>query len=260
MLSMSASDEALKQEVRSFWEREPCGSSHAEAAEGTPDYFAEVERSRAELEPFIGDYADFESAAGLRILEIGVGLGTDLVRFTRAGARMTGVDLTEHSVRLVRRRLELEGLDGALRVADAERLPFEDGAFDKVYSWGVLHHTPDSERAFREALRVLRPGGEACIMLYARRSWVAWGMWARHGPLAGRPFRSVSDVLAHHMESEGTKGYTVGELRRAFAGLEDLRVEHVGTPYDRRFAGPLTALTGRRLGWFLVVRGRKPLS
>ncbi len=97
-------------------------------------------------------------------------------------------------------------------------------------------------------------------MLYARRSWVAWGMWARHGPLAGKPLRSVSDVLAHHMESEGTKGYTVRELRRAFAGLEELRVEHVGTPYDRRFAGPLAGLTGRWLGWFLVVRGRKPLS
>jgi SAM-dependent methyltransferase len=238
MLSMSASDKALKQAVRSFWEEEPCGSSHAEAAEGTPDFFAEVERSRAELEPFIAKYADFEGATGSRTLEIGVGLGTDLVRFARAGARVTGVDLTEHSVRLVRRRLELDGLKGDVQVADAETLPFKNGAFDKVYSWGVLHHTPDSERAISEALRVLRPGGEACIMLYARRSWVAWGMWARHGPLAGRPLRSVSDVLAHHMESEGTKGYTVRELRRAFAGLDNLRIEHVGTPYDRRLAGP----------------------
>jgi SAM-dependent methyltransferase len=260
MRDVSATDEALKQEVRSFWEEEPCGSAHAEAAEGSPEFFAQVERSRNDLEPFIADYADFEGSRGQRLLEIGAGLGTDLVRFARAGAHVTGVDLTEHSVRLVRRRLELERLDGDVRVADAERLPFEDGAFDKVYSWGVLHHTPDSQRAFREALRVLRPGGEACVMLYARRSWVAWGMWARHGPLAGRPLRSVSDVLAHHMESEGTKGYTVRELRRVFAGLEGLRVEHVGTPYDRRFAGPLAALTGRWLGWFLVVRGRKPIS
>jgi SAM-dependent methyltransferase len=260
MRGVSATDEALKQEVRSFWEEEPCGSSHAEAAEGSPEFFAQVERSRTDLEPFIADYADFEGSKGKRLLEIGAGLGTDLVRFARAGAHVTGVDLTEHSARLVRRRLELEGLDGEVLVADAERLPFEDDAFDKVYSWGVLHHTPDSERAFREALRVLRVGGETCIMLYARRSWVAWGMWARHGPLAGRPFRSVSEVLAHHMESEGTKGYTVRELRRAFAGLEGLRVEHVSTPYDRRFAGPVAALTARWLGWFLVVRGRKPLS
>lgn len=260
MRDVSATDEALKEEVKSFWEEEPCGSSHAEAAEGSPEFFAQLERSRNYLEPFIADYADFEGSMRKRLLEIGAGLGTDLVRFARAGAHVTGVDLTDHSVRLVRRRLELEGLDGDVRVADAERLPFEDGAFDKVYSWGVLHHTPNSDRAFSEALRVLRPGGEACIMLYARRSWVAWGMWARHGPLAGRPLRSVSDVLAHHMESEGTKGYTVRELRRAFAGLEGLRVEHAGTPYDRRFAGPFAGLTGRWLGWFLVVRGRKPLS
>src|SRR5918995_3455850 len=224
MPPMSASDEALKQDVRTFWEREPCGSSLAEAAEGTPDFFAEVERSRADLEPFIADYADFEGTAGSRMLEIGVGLGTDLVRFARAGARVTGVDLTEHSVRLVRRRLELEGLEGDVRVADAEALPFEDGAFDKVYSWGVLHHTPDSGRAILEALRVLRPGGEVCIMLYARRSWVAWGMWVRHALLAGRPLRPLSEVVAEHMESDQTKAFTKREVSAMFGDLRDIEI------------------------------------
>ena len=76
--------------------------------------------------------------------------------------------------------------------------------------------------------------------------------------LKGRPWRSLSDVIAGHMESVGTRAYTRAELRERFAGLEELRVEHVSTAYDRMFAGPLARLTGDRLGWFLVVRGRAP--
>ena len=251
-------DVQQKTRVQDFWEAEPCGSAHGEAPEGSPEFFANVERTRNELEPFIPEYADFAGARGKRVLEIGVGVGTDFIRFVRAGAIATGVDLTEHAVSLVRRRVELEGLQAEVVQADAERLPFEDGAFDRVYSWGVLHHTPDSERAFSEALRVLAPGGEACIMLYSRHSWVAYGLWAKHGLLKGRPQRSLADVLAHHMESEGTKGYTERELRRLFGGLENLRVDKVSTPYDRGWAGPLARLGGDRLGWFSVVRGRKP--
>jgi SAM-dependent methyltransferase len=251
-------DVGQKTRVQDFWEAEPCGAAHGEAPEGSPEFFANVERTRNELEPFIPEYADFAGARGQRVLEIGVGVGTDFIRFVRAGAIATGVDLTEHAVALVRRRVELEGLEATVVQADAERLPFEDGAFDRVYSWGVLHHTPDSRRAFDEALRVLAPGGRACIMLYSRHSWVAYGLWVKHGLLKGRPQRSLADVLAHHMESEGTKGYTERELRRLFAGLEDLRVDKVQTPYDRAWAGPLARLAGNRLGWFSVVRGRKP--
>ena len=64
---------------------------------------------------------------------------------------MTGIDLTERAVEHVRRRFEVFGLQSDLRVADAESLPFGDGAFDLVYSWGVLHHTPDTPRAIQEA-------------------------------------------------------------------------------------------------------------
>jgi hypothetical protein len=95
-------------------------------------------------------------------------------------------------------------------------------------------------------------------MLYARVSWVALRFWVRHALLAGRPFRSVADVLAHHMESPGTKAYTKRELRRLFAATDDLRLDKVVTPYDRRVAGGLAAVSGRRLGLFLVVRARKP--
>jgi ubiquinone/menaquinone biosynthesis C-methylase UbiE len=247
-----------KRRVKSFWEEEPCGVAHAEAPEGTREFYDEIERTRNELEPFIERFADFDGARGKRLLEIGVGVGTDFVRFARAGAIASGVDLTEHAVELVRRRLELEGLEADLRVADAERLPFADGTFDRVYSWGVLHHTPDTGRSVREAIRVLRPGGELCVMLYARHSWVAYGLWIRHALLAGKPLRSLADVLSAHMESEGTKGFTKGEMRELFGELQNLRIDKVGTAYDRQISRGLASLTGNRLGWFLVARGRKP--
>jgi ubiquinone/menaquinone biosynthesis C-methylase UbiE len=247
-----------KGRVRDFWEEEPCGSEHAGAPEGSPEFFAEVERTRDELDPYIARFADFEGAKGKRVLEIGVGLGTDFIRFVRAGAIATGVDLTEHAVELVQRRLELEGLEAEVRTADAENLPFEGDSFDRVYSWGVLHHTPDTTKAIDEAIRVLRPGGEACVMLYARHSWIAYGMWVRHALLAGRPWHGLASVLAEHMESEGTKGFTRSEMRELFAGLEQLRIDKVRTSYDDQIAGPLARVTGDRLGWNLVARGQKP--
>ena len=183
--------EETKRRVRKFWEDEPCGSVHGEAPEGTREYFDQIERRRSELEPFIPEFADFDGASGKALLEIGVGLGTDFVRFARAGANVTGIDLTEHGVQLVRKRLALEGLDGDVRVADAESLPFEDASFDKVYSWGVLHHTPRTEQAVQEAIRVLRPGGDLCVMLYSRHSWVSYKLWVRFAAARG-----ASDSLA----------------------------------------------------------------
>lgn len=263
IVRMSSGESAagqLKEQVKSYWEAEPCGSEHSVAPEGSPEYFRAIESRRNELEPFIPEIADFAGSADKTVLEIGIGIGTDFIRFVRAGARATGIDLTEHAVALVRRRLELEDLDAEVRTADAEALPFADGSFDRVYSWGVLHHTPNTNRAVREAIRVLAPGGELTVMLYHRHSWVSYGLWTRRALLRGRPSQSLATVLAKHMESEGTKAYTVAEARSLFADLGDLRVEPFATPYDRSMVGPLAGLAPRKLGWFLVIRGRKTQS
>ncbi|MDX6664074.1 MAG: hypothetical protein QOG68_280 [Solirubrobacteraceae bacterium] len=246
-----------KQAVREFWEAEPCGSKHADAPEGSPEYFAEVERARYELEPFIARYARFDTTAGQAVLEIGVGLGTDFVNFARAGADLTGVDLTEHSIELVSRRLELEGLRADLRVADAERLPFDDASFDVVYSWGVLHHSPNPQAAIAEAQRVLKPGGRICVMLYGRRSWVGIGLWLRYALGRGRPWHSLAHVIANHMESPGTTAYTPAEMTRLFGAIRSVAIGREVTPYDRRVGGPLVRLLAPRLAWFLVAQGTK---
>lgn len=168
---MSESNESLKEEVRAFWQAHPCGVKFTEAEVGTREFFRRVEEHRYRTEWHIPEAARFGETRGLRVLEIGCGLGTDGAQFARAGALYTGVDLTQAAVELAERRFALEGLPGTFRTADAEHLDFADESFDIVYSHGVLHHTPDTAQAIREAHRVLVPGGRAVVMLYHRDSY-----------------------------------------------------------------------------------------
>ena len=168
---MTDANENLKERVRAFWQANPCGIKFADEELGTKRFFELVEAHRYETEWHIPGAADFVSASGLKVLEIGCGLGTDGAQFARAGADYTGVDLTDAAVELARKRFELFNLPGRFKTADAENLDFADETFDIVYSHGVLHHTPDTEQAVREIHRVLRRGGRAIVMLYHRNSY-----------------------------------------------------------------------------------------
>jgi SAM-dependent methyltransferase len=152
--------------VRAFWQANPCGVKFADAEPGTRRFYELVEAHRYTKEWHIPGAADFANTRGLKVLEIGCGVGTDGAQFAKAGADYTGVDLTEAAIKLARRRFELFDLTGKFQTADAENLEFADNCFDVVYSHGVLHHTPDTQRAIDEIHRVLRPGGRAIVMLY----------------------------------------------------------------------------------------------
>jgi len=234
-----------KDDVKDFWEQEACGER----------YGAEQDRLRYELEPEILRFADFESAAGKRVLEIGVGMGADFIRWVRAGAVATGVDLTERAVDLTRRRLGSEGLVADVRVADAERLPFPDGSFDIVYSWGVLHHTPNPGQALAEAQRVLAPGGSLRIMLYHRHSWVALAAWVRFCLLRGKPLAGLRAAVAQ-VESPGTRAFTAAEVSSLLSNVT-LQITPRLSHWDRKWAPGISALLGDRSGWFLLVSGSK---
>lgn len=164
----------VKARVRDWWNARPCGSPVSRAEIGSRAFFGEVERHRYAQEPYIPEVVHFERWRGTQVLEIGCGLGTDLLRFARAGAHVTGVDLTPRAVELTTRRLQLEGYSGRIQTGDAESLDFADETFDLVYSHGVLHHTPDTQRAFDEVHRVLKPGGMAIVMLYHKHSYNYW--------------------------------------------------------------------------------------
>ena len=245
--------EVTKGTVRDYWDAHPCGEGLTEAERGSRRYFDDVEAAKDRLEPYVHDFVEFGRWRDKDVLEVGCGLGTDTVRFARAGAHVSAVDLTEAAVELTRRRLADEGREASVVQADAEDLPFADDSFDLVYSWGVLHHTPATARAVAEVARVLRPGGEARIMLYNRRSLFALGVWLLRGALRGR---SLTAALAT-VESPGTKGYTRAELRRLFAPFAVVEVDTIATAYDRRVAGPLAARVPR-LGWNHLIRARYP--
>ncbi|HYL97899.1 MAG TPA: class I SAM-dependent methyltransferase [Blastocatellia bacterium] len=165
------SAEEVKSRVRAFWESNPCGTKFADAEVGSREFFDAVEQHRYSTEWHIPQVVEFDKWRDRDVLEVGCGLGTDGVRFARAGARYTGIDLTNRSIELVQQRFAQEGLNGTIQVADAEQLPFARESFDLFYSHGVLHHTPDTQRAIEEAHRVLRPGGQAMVMLYHKRSY-----------------------------------------------------------------------------------------
>src|SRR5690349_5204412 len=166
----------LKERVRAFWNSEPCGTRYM----GEDFDFDAHARARYSLEPYISQFAQFSAARGRSVLEIGVGMGADYLEWLKAGAHAVGVDLSEVSLERARRRCQQAGFDPDLRSADAEHLPFQDRSFDIVYSYGVMHHSPNTQQCIREAFRVLKPGGEARIMLYAHPSLTGLMLWIRY--------------------------------------------------------------------------------
>jgi SAM-dependent methyltransferase len=212
-----------KQQVHDFWNDASCGERLYLPTADRAGYEAQA-RIRYELEPFIRELARFSEARGKRVLEVGVGLGADHQQFAEAGSVLSGIDLTERAVEYTKRRLEAFGLRSDLGTGDAENLAFPDASFDIVYSWGVLHHSPDTPKAVAEVHRVLKPGGCARIMIYHKWSMVGLMLWARYGLLRVRPWTTLSEVYARYLESPGTKAYTVAEAHLLFAAFKDVRI------------------------------------
>src|ERR1035438_2335977 len=145
----------LKDQVKAFWHRQSCDTDQAQSEKFTREYFEQIEQWRYRDQPFIHSFAQFTRYHGKRVLEVGFGAGTDFIQWLRAGAVASGIDLTEEALANVRHRIQLYGLPQpeSLQVADAESLPFPSNTFDLGYSWGVLHHTPNTEKALAELVR-----------------------------------------------------------------------------------------------------------
>lgn len=233
-------------------------------------YFDDIEAHRYGIEPEIFSFAQFTRYHGKEVLEVGVGAGTDFLQWVRAGAKAYGIDATSEGIDHVAQRLNVYGLSAEeVRVADCEHLPYKDNQFDLVYSWGVIHHTPDTKKALDEIVRVCKIGGIGKVMIYHRHSLLSYFVWINRALLRGKPWKSLEWCLYNHMESVGTKAYTIAEAKAMFKNLpvQNLNIRTRLTYYDRlerfnifyRFMSKVAAklLGGDKRGWFMIIEFNK---
>lgn len=249
-------EDATRSRIRDFWTRNVnaevlFGRRVSAGDRGTPEYFADLERQRyrshRHLIPWISGMEP-----GRSVLEIGCGVGMDSHRMARHGLDVTGVDLTEIAVQTAHRRFEAEGIEGSFLSADALRLPFADASFDYVYSFGVLHHAQDTAGTIRELHRLLKPGGEARIMLYHRRSL---------NELVHRLLRVPFEEK--HELCPVVRRFTKAEVRAMFSGFSATHL-HLDFVFGEGY-GLIFRLTpdwiyralSRHFGWHLMIRATR---
>jgi len=160
-------------DVKQFWDERPCNVRHSKEQKGTKEYFDEVEKKKFFVEPHIKSFSHFNEWEGKKVLEIGCGLATAGINFARYGADYTGVELSDESLELAKKRFDVYGKDGRFYSGNAEQLssfvPVE--TYDLIYSFGVIHHSPHPEKIISEIKRYMNKDSTLKIMLYGKDSW-----------------------------------------------------------------------------------------
>jgi ubiquinone/menaquinone biosynthesis C-methylase UbiE len=280
-------------DVRSWWRDNPMtygaehgGTGYRDGAFelGTAEFFDRLDREFYSWntplhgrKPFDRLFPYEAYGAGSNALEIGCGLGTLAMNWAETGAALTAVDLNETSIAQTRRRFELKGLPGRIEQMDARELAFADGAFDYVYSWGVLHHSTALDRSLEEMMRVLKSGGGFGLMVYNRRSFLHWykSVYTEAFLHYENRFLGPLELTSRYGDGARAEGnpHTWPETKTSLRAMlgpfsRDLDIRVLGTDLDTIFHALLPGLGqilpawakkpwARRFGWSLWAFGHK---
>jgi ubiquinone/menaquinone biosynthesis C-methylase UbiE len=249
------------EQIQHYWNERIHDLEMTDKPVGTREFFADLDQYRFDKLHYLPRLVNFSAYRGRALLEVGCGIGTDLVRFARGGAIVTGVDLSSTAIDLAKQNFDLHGLRAQeLRVANGEALPFADASFDVVYGHGVLQYTADAAQLIRECHRVLKPGGEAIFMVYNRVSWL-------------NALSKVMSVPLEHEDAPVLKKYSIAEFRALLAPFASVRIVPERFPVKSRlhkgwkalafntlFVGTFNTLPRgwvRPLGWHLMAFCRR---
>jgi SAM-dependent methyltransferase len=245
----------LTRHVRTYWNTRIHDLEMTTRPVGTREFFDELDDYRFDKLSYLPHVVDFGGFRGKRLVEVGCGIGTDLVRFAKGGARVAGVDLSETAIALAQRNFAVHDQRGLLLVGDGGALPFADATLDVVYAHGVLQYAPDPRRIVEEAQRVLVPGGTAIFMVYNRLSWL-------------HALSKLMKVELEHEDAPVLRLFSIGEFVDLIRGFSKTTIVperfpvksrlHKGwkaVAYNNLFVGAFNVIPRplvRRFGWHLM--------
>jgi 2-polyprenyl-3-methyl-5-hydroxy-6-metoxy-1,4-benzoquinol methylase len=266
MIEVTATESHLRkratiEQVRDYWDRRPCNIKHSRLEIGTQEYFDEVEQRKYFVEPHIPGFAEFHRWKGKRVLEVGCGLGTDAVNFARAGANYTAIELSQASVSIAKKRFDLLGLAGEFIISNAEELTRQlpPKNFDLVYSFGVIHHTPNQRAVIEEIRKVVKDEGEFRCMLYALHSWKAMMIEAGLDQPEAQTGCPIATMYSYEMIEELISGlFEVKYAGQAhifpYVVEKYVEYEYEVQPWFRAMPKEMFEALEQRLGWhFLLI-------
>lgn len=250
----------MNERVREYWNTHIHDLEISTHPPGSEGFFADLDQYHFEKLHHLLDLIHFDEWKGKDVLDVGCGAGVEVVRFARAGARVTGVDIAQSAVDLASQNVTQQGLNARLEVADGEHLPFPDASFDFVFAHGVIQYTSNGRAMAAEIHRVLRPGGLAVFQGYNRVSWL-------------HVLSKVMKTPLEHEDAPVLNRYSAAEFQALLADFDSVELVFERFPVKSRlhkgwkglafntfFVGTFNALPRswvRRFGWHLLAFCRK---
>jgi ubiquinone/menaquinone biosynthesis C-methylase UbiE len=252
------------QTVQSYWNARPCNIRHSTQPIGTKEYFDEVEQRKYFVEPHIPGFAQFERWTGKKVLEVGCGIGTDTINFARAGARVAAVDLSDESLKVAQRRAKVFGLEDKISFyhANAEELssfvPVE--SYDLVYSFGVIHHTPNPSNVIAQIRRYVTPASELRMMLYAKNSWKNMMIEAGYDQPEAQSGCPIAYTYTPDDVRNLLEGFAILEIKQdhifPFVIEKYIKYEYEIVPWFSAMPKDMFTALEKRLGWHMLITAR----
>ncbi len=253
---------ATIEDVKKFWNDRPCNIRHSSKELGSVEYFNEVSEKKFFVEKHIINFSDFTSWKDKKVLEVGCGLATVGINYAINGAKYTGVELSQESMNLAKKRFSVFNQSGNFYVGNAEELssfvPKE--SYDLIYSFGVIHHSPFPEKIISEIKKYMNHDSVLKIMLYAKDSWKNY---------------MIEDGLDQPEAQYGcpiAKTYTKNEVKKLLDGYEILSIEqdhifpyqiepykngnYIKQPWFENMSDDMFKVLEKRLGWHLLITAK----